>query len=112
MTFLQVEGWSSPPTIVATGFHERWRGLRPSTNGRALLLHGSAVHGVSMQEALWVVGLDQDATVIDIRLLQPGRLVRVSGASWLLEMAATEEPPPFGATLRVAGNGQRVTGSG
>ena len=99
----QVGSWSSPPTIVATRFWERWRGLRPRSACRALLLKGSSVHGFGMKESLWAIGLDHADVVMAISFLPPGRYTRVPGAIWILEMSATCMPPPIGSTL-VAGS--------
>lgn len=98
--FLQTGSWSSPPTVVATRFQERLRGLRPRSDGRALLLKGSSVHSIGMQESLWVIGMDQAGTVIDIRFLRPGGVTILSGACWLLELPAMTMPPPVGSTLQ------------
>ncbi len=102
---LRAGKWSSPPVLVAIGAHERWRGLRPRSEGRGLLLHGSSVHAIGMQESLWVAGLSPTGAVADIRLLRPGRVVFLSGAHRVLELPATAMPPPMGAVL-VAGRYQ------
>jgi len=99
--------WVSPPTVVAAGFIERLRGLRPRSDGQALLLRGKSVHGIGMKESLWVVALDVSGVVLEVRLLRPRRIVRVAEASWLLEMAATLEPPPTGFPLLASGTLER-----
>jgi hypothetical protein len=53
-----------------------------------------------MRESLWVTGLDTDATVVDVSLLLPGRVVHMPQAAWLLEFDAREHPPPIGSTLK------------
>ena len=96
---VRAEAWVSPPVTVATCFRDRWRGLRPHSQGRALLLKGYSVHGIGMREALWAIGLDQVSTVVEVCLLLPYRVVRIPQATWLLEMAAIETPPPIGSKL-------------
>ncbi|NNC92158.1 MAG: hypothetical protein HKN80_06665 [Acidimicrobiia bacterium] len=105
-TRLRVGLWVSPPVILAVGFIERLRGLRPHSDGRALLLRGRSVHSIGMKESLWVVGLDREGVAIETRLLRPGRFRRIRRAIWMLEFSAAEPPPPIGSTLR------RVTGNG
>ena len=59
-----------------------------------------------MRESLWVVGFDEASTVVEVCLLQPYRVVRIPRATWILEMAAIELPPPIGSKLTpVRGSG-------
>jgi hypothetical protein len=67
-----------------------------------LLLASRAVHSVGMKEALWVAGLNRAGIVIDIRLLLPGRALRIPTADWILELPAALPPPPLGSTLEPA----------
>ncbi len=96
---LRAGEWLSPPLTVAVRARDRLRGLQPRSEGWALLLRGSSVHGIGMKESLWAVGLDHAGKVTSIRLLQPGRVMFFSTAHWILELPATSIPPPMGAIL-------------
>ena len=65
-----------------------------------MLLRGSSVHSFGMHESLWIVALDESASVTSVRLLQPGRVVWMQGASWLLELPASMSPPGIGSHLQ------------
>jgi hypothetical protein len=93
------DGWSSGPVWVAAGFARRWRGLRGREEGAALLLSGCSVHGVGMRRPLWTVGLDVAGLVVGVRRLDPGRLVWMRGAAWVLELPIERLPPAVGATV-------------
>ena len=55
-----------------------------------------------MREALWVVGIGVDGRVMDIRLLLPGRVVRLPGAGSVLELPASIDPPPIDGALSIS----------
>jgi hypothetical protein len=52
-----------------------------------------------MNEDLWVCGLDEDQTVVEMRKLQPGSIVTVWCATSLLELPGLRQPPPLGTPL-------------
>jgi hypothetical protein len=52
-----------------------------------------------MSEDLWVCGLDEDQTVVEMRKLQPGSIVTVWRATSLLELPGIRQPPPLGTPL-------------
>jgi len=54
-----------------------------------------------MRESLWVVAIDGAATVISTRLMLPGRMIRLRGACWLLELPASVPPPCVGSRLEL-----------
>lgn len=87
------------PVGVAVTFRERLRGLRPAPPGRGLLLRGASVHGRGMIEPLTAVFLDAFGTVLAVRCLQPGGLVRHPAAAWTLELPVSIPPPSVGARL-------------
>ena len=93
--------WASPLVLIADSRRARRRGLRPKSQGRAILLGGSTVHGFGMQESLWAVGIDDAGRVTEVRLLRPRRIVRLRGAHSVLELPAWGAPPPAGARLSV-----------
>ncbi|MGH8958078.1 MAG: hypothetical protein ACRDVK_05320 [Acidimicrobiia bacterium] len=92
-------GWRSGPVWRATNFWRRWRGLRPIANNYGLWLTGRSVHGFGMTEILWVCGLDKTATVIGVKKLQPGSVVRIRRATSVLELPALRQPPDPGMVL-------------
>lgn len=87
------------PVRVARGFWERWRGLRHTPEGSALVLKGASVHGFGMDRPIILVALDRDLTVIGARRLGPNRLVWVRGARWIVELPEGTTPPRVGTRL-------------
>lgn len=80
-----------------------------------MLFRTSSVHGIGMREPLWAVGLDAEMTVIAVRRLDPGRIVWIRGARWILEMPIDQEPPAVGEPVRPSagtGHGAGSTGPG
>ncbi len=61
-----------------------------------MLFRTSSVHGFGMREALWAVGLDANGVVMGVRQLNPGRIVWIGGARWIIELPFEEEPPRSG----------------
>lgn len=94
-----IDGWSSGPVLATRTFAERWRGLRRRPAGTGLLLRGRSVHGMGMGGSLWAVGLDAGGAVVGVRRLDPGRVVWLAGATWVLELPIERRPPPVGLTL-------------
>ncbi len=93
---------------MAEGRGERLRGLLfrpPLTPGEALLLpRARSVHAVGMHTPITVVWLDAGLRVLEVRLLQPGRLVLPRRrARHVLEGAPGVELHP-GDLLRPAGS--------
>ena len=85
--------------MVASTFRERWRGLRPCPEGRSMLIPGRSVHGIGMAEPLTVVGIARSGRVVGIRRLQPGGVVMMLGARWLLEQPVVNPLPAHGEVL-------------
>jgi len=86
---------------VAGSFRTRYRGLRPRSGGRGLLVGGGAVHGVGMAEPLWLAFLDRTGRVLRVDVLPPGGFRRCPGAAWVLELPGDVPPPTAGARLVV-----------
>lgn len=84
--------------LVPTTFFERWRGMR--TGSGAMLFDASSVHGFGMDRDLVVVAVAADDTVIDVRTLRRGRVVRIRGARRILELELSYPVPPVGERLR------------
>ncbi len=59
------------------------------------------MHGFGMKEALDVAGIDAAGRVLATRRLQPGRVTRLAGAAWVLEVSAGEPLPPVGSSLQI-----------
>lgn len=98
----QSEGrWSFEPVVVAATRLQRFRGLRPRSAGRGLMLRGTSVHGFGMREALMVVFLDPGGMVLGVERLLPGSLVRYGGATWVLELPPDSPIPQPGTTLEI-----------
>ena len=91
------------PVREARGFWGRWRGLRHSPDGAALLLRAGSVHGFGMDRPILVVGLDRRFTVVGVSKLVPNRIVRMRGARWIVELPETATPPPVGTRLTANG---------
>lgn len=85
--------------IHADSFRVRWKGLRPRAGGRRMIFRTSSVHGFGMREALWAVGLDANGVVVGVRQLNPGRIVWIGGARWIIELPIEEEPPRPGESV-------------
>ena len=64
-----------------------------------MLFRTSSVHGIGMRESLWAVGLDAEMTVVAVRRLEPGRVVRIARATWILETPMDHAPPAVGDRL-------------
>lgn len=58
-----------------------------------MLIPGRSVHGVGMREPLTVIGIDPGGRVVGIRRLQPGGVVFMLEARWMLEQSV-EYPVP------------------
>ena len=101
----QTDGWSSPTVRVARTFRERFNGLRPRPSGQGILLPGRSVHGFGMKERLLVVGLDDGARVIGVRILFPRRFAAIPGAHHILELPIEQKAPRQGAVLTWVGGG-------
>lgn len=59
------------------------------------------MHGFGMEEALDIAGIDAAGRVLSTRRLQPGRVARLTGAAWVLEVPAGEPLPPAGSMLQI-----------
>jgi len=94
-------GWRSGPLVVARGWRQRWRGLRPRPGGRGLLLRARSVHGFGMREPLGVVSLGPGGQVRRVGALRRGRLFWDPGACWVMELPLSRPLPPRGAVLAV-----------
>lgn len=91
-------GYSLEGIEVAVGLARRWRGLmgrRPVP----LLIRTRSVHGFWIRCPLTVVGLDRAGTVMALRVLRRGRIVRMAGATWILELPQHLRPPSPGDRL-------------
>jgi hypothetical protein len=86
---------------VAASPSQRLQGIGAVPPGGGLLLAGRSVHGFGLDRPLRVVGLDERGTVVAVRLLDPGRLVVLARARYLLEL-----PDSIGEGVEV---GQQVT---
>ena len=93
------DGWESGPVLIASSFRDRWKGLKPLTGGKGLLLRGGSVHGFGMREPLQVVGLDAGGCVLRSRALLPRGLVVIRGARYMLELPCDRQLPPHGGVL-------------
>lgn len=91
--------WRHAPVLIASIARHRYRGLRPWSLGAGLLMSGRSVHGVGMAEPLTVVALGDDAEVVAVRRLRRGRLMRLPGASAVLELPERVAAPPLGAVV-------------
>ncbi|MFQ5967389.1 MAG: hypothetical protein ACE5MI_07235 [Acidimicrobiia bacterium] len=91
-------GWRSGPVLLAVGFRQRWRGLRPYP-GSGLLMAVSSVHGLGLRSPITVAGLSGSGRVIEVDTLAPGGWSWISGARWLLELPPDRPAPPPGLTL-------------
>ena len=89
--------WSHCPVDVALSFHSRFRGLRPASDGRGLLLRGSSVTGRGMRDGLGLAFLSADGQVIHTATLDPGRTASFRGSYWVLELPQSELSPPVGS---------------
>lgn len=80
----------------------RLRGLigRPAF---PLLLATSSVHGFHMASDLTVVALNRAGVVLEVRRLRPWRVIRVRGASWMLELPLHLPCPRAGDRLQLRG---------
>lgn len=87
------------PVRFAQGFAERWRGLRRSEPGAAIVIPGSSVHGFGMDRPLLVVALARDFEVMSSAVLRPNRLLWVRGARWMVELPEGTEAPAPGTRL-------------
>lgn len=94
---VEVPGFGTVRT--ATGFRERWRGLRRSVEGEAIVIPGPSVHGFGMDRPLLVVALTRDFEVMSSAVLRPNRLLWVRGASWMVELPEDTEAPAPGTRL-------------
>ena len=83
---VEAGGWRSPPTFVATRLRIRLRGLRPAPFGWCLLLGGATVHGRGLAAPILVVGVSRGGCVGSAVELAPGGVVRIPGASAVLEL--------------------------
>jgi uncharacterized membrane protein (UPF0127 family) len=93
------DGWSSGTVVVARTFLQRWRGLRPRTEGSGMVFRTRSVHGFGMKEPLLVIGLDAQGRVTQTRILRPRSGLFLTGARHILELPLDREPPPVDAVL-------------
>ena len=98
---LEGDGWRSGPLLVARTRAERRRGLRPRPGAAGMLLPSRSVHGIGMAVPLIVVSLDAAGTVRRVGRLGPGGSFTDGGASWIVEMPVSREPPRPGLGLRM-----------
>lgn len=96
---LECDGWSSGPVSLAVGFRQRWRGLRPRSQGDGLVLAGKSINTIGMVEGLWMVGITDVGYVVGVRYARPLRFFRLAGANLVLELPAGRPPPPIGVPL-------------
>lgn len=97
----RADEWKSGPVMIAASFVERWRGLRGAESEAAILLRTSSVHGVGMGRPFRAVGLSENYTVLDTRLVAQGRFARFRKCKWVLEIPADVRPPKPGQTLEL-----------
>ncbi len=91
--------WRSGPVAAATTFRRRLRGLRPAPDGHGLLLRARSIHTWGMRVPIWAAALDSDGVAIRVALLEPGRLLIVPKATWILELPIECHPPEPGTRL-------------
>lgn len=61
----------------------------------------ACVHAVGLTEHLCVVGLDKDGVVLRRKTLCPGKLLRIRGAAWVLELPIDDSGPAVGDRLKL-----------
>ncbi|HSJ33598.1 MAG TPA: hypothetical protein VLB85_00890 [Acidimicrobiia bacterium] len=95
-------GWHITDVRVASTGPGRLRGLigHPLF---PLLLATSSVHGFHLSTELTVVALDRAGVVLTVRRLRPWRVIRVRGASWMLELPRRVPGPRVGDRLQLRG---------
>lgn len=91
--------WTSAPVLVASTWIERWVGVRGKHH--RVLLATRAVHGRGLSSSIRVAGIDLNGSVVAVRILDPGRFLWMTGASWVLEIPTGDDPPVSGMTLSI-----------
>lgn len=91
-------GYCLPRVEVATTWVQRWRGLM-CRSPRPVLLRTSSVHGFWLSEPVWLVGLDDDGLVTEVRLLSRRSLAWLRGTRWILELPLDTPLPTVGDRL-------------
>ena len=87
--------------MSATTFFERWRGLRGAEPNMSLLLKTNSVHGVGMDRPFRAIGLTEEYRVVTSRVVAPGRFVRFSACTWVLETPLDVDLPQIGVALEL-----------
>lgn len=89
--------WTASPVLLAATHRERWLGV--SIGFDRVLLETNSVHGRRLRAPLQLVAIDRLGTVVDVRRLDPGSFVRLTGAAWTLELPVRDPAPAIGAAV-------------
>lgn len=85
--------------LFAESRRDRRRGVL--TSYRRVLLRTQSVHSCGLVEPLRVAGIDESGTVRVLRDLHPGRMLRLPGVVWILELPIDEPGPGVGEQLNI-----------
>lgn len=73
--------------VAAESFIDALLGVHGVTSDvEAIVIPGSSVHGFTLRNSIWAFGADASRTGAVGRLLRPGRIVRFSGATHVIEL--------------------------
>jgi hypothetical protein len=93
--------WTSGPVRVALTARERLSGLAPAPGRLGLLVAAGSVQSLTMRVAVGVVAIDRIGIVVRVFRLDPGLVVRVPEAVWMLETLPGRPVPRPGRALAV-----------
>ena len=85
--------------LIAATLSDRLFGA--SGDHPAVLLKTNSVHGRSLVSPLALVGIDSDGEVVALKRLPAGGTVRISEATWILELPSDAAVPDIGTGLEI-----------
>ena len=99
--FLQTGKRIYGPVGDARTFWQRWRGLNGLPSGASILIGTSSVHGFGLSEPFRAIGLTSLLQVSATCVVEPGRIARFPGCSYVLELPLGADAPEPGEMLEL-----------